>query len=173
MRTDDSANYSAIHANFLANFGHVYSVSEVIDKVRKTTFYSAKTSVMGYILKMQEFASRAAIGEEQTVRFIIEGFQDTSAHIAILYPAQTIVKLKELAHRYVQLREANTIVQSNSSFRPKLRPSSATHSNSGASGSSVDSGTTQTQCYNCSGYGHFAKDCSAPKRDKGSCFRCG
>lgn len=97
LRTDHSASYSEIRQNFLANFGHVYSVSEVIDKLRKTTFSSVKSSVMGYILKMQEIAARADIDELQTVQFIIDGFQDKSAHIAILYPAHTIARLKELA----------------------------------------------------------------------------
>lgn len=56
LRTDTSATYSGIRKNFLANFGHIYSVSEVIDRLRKTTFRSVKTTVMGYILKMQEIA---------------------------------------------------------------------------------------------------------------------
>lgn len=93
LRTDTSANYSEIRAIFLVNFGHMYSVSEVIDKLRKTTLSSVKTSVMGYILKMQEIASRAAINELQVVQFIIQGLQDTSANIAVLYSAQTIAQL--------------------------------------------------------------------------------
>ncbi|XP_036335368.1 uncharacterized protein LOC118745800 [Rhagoletis pomonella] len=29
------------------------------------------------------------------------------------------------------------------------------------------------RCFNCSGYGHFAKDCKEAKRMQGSCFKCG
>lgn len=36
---------------------------------------------MGYILKMQEIASRVAMNEQQTVRFIADGFQDRSVQI--------------------------------------------------------------------------------------------
>lgn len=99
LRTDTSATYSEIRDNFIANFGHVYSVSEIIDRLRKITFRSAKTSVMGYILKMQEIAARGNIDEKHIVQFIIDGFENKSAHIAILYPAQTIAQLKELSHR--------------------------------------------------------------------------
>ena len=31
----------------------------------------------------------------------------------------------------------------------------------------------ETRCYNCGKNGHMAKDCKAPKREKGACFHCG
>ncbi|XP_036340662.1 uncharacterized protein LOC118750032 [Rhagoletis pomonella] len=165
LRTDCSATYSEIRANFLANFGHIYSVSEVIDKLRKTIFQSAKTSVMGYILKMQEIASRAHIEEEQTVQFIIAGFQDTSPHIAVLYLATTIIRLKKLSHRYAQLHEVSrSQLQIFSQPPPSARPKSK---------SFYLFSESNIQCTNCSGYGHRSAACSATKREKGSCFRCG
>lgn len=121
LRTDYSANYSENNINFLANFGHVYSVSEVIDKLRKT-FRSVKTSVIGYILKMQEIASRAHIDELQTVQFTIEGCQDNSPHIAILYPAATIARLKELARRYSELRETQALTTATLGVRGRAKP---------------------------------------------------
>lgn len=30
-----------------------------------------------------------------------------------------------------------------------------------------------TRCFNCSSFGHFASSCTKPKREPGSCFRCG
>lgn len=59
LRIDNSSTYQQFRANFLANFGHQYTISDVINKLKSTTFALAKTSVMGYILKMQEIASRA------------------------------------------------------------------------------------------------------------------
>lgn len=95
---DESATYEEFRRNFLGNFGHSYSVSDVIDRMRKTPFSSAKTSVMGYILKMQELPSRADIDKKQTIQFIIDGFRDKSANIAVLYSVRTIDELKTLAH---------------------------------------------------------------------------
>ncbi|XP_055907448.1 uncharacterized protein LOC129942499 [Eupeodes corollae] len=143
--------------------------------MRSTPFVSSNTSIMGYILKMQELASRADIDEKQIIQFIIDGFQDRSASIAILYSARTIDELKKLAHRYAQLRGSNSAVN-----RPKNSASYsaqvAQHQNESkpkVKFSVVDSEKMLVQCYNCSGMGHFSTSCPHPKRQKGSCFRCG
>lgn len=63
LRTDSSDKYSDIKANFLANFYHRFSVSEIIDKLRRTTFRSTKLTIIGYILKMQAIATQSTIDE--------------------------------------------------------------------------------------------------------------
>lgn len=48
LQSDSSSTYSELKENFLANFGHAYSVSEVIDLMRKTTFRSVKMSIIAH-----------------------------------------------------------------------------------------------------------------------------
>lgn len=171
LRTDSSTTYVDFRANFLANFGHVYSVSDILEKMKKTVYIPSKTSVMGYILQMQELASRAGIDDVQTIRYIIDGLRDSSAHIAILYSATTIPVLKALAPRYVQLREANVKVASSS-----VRTSSdvkAKQSSGRTDSAAQPAVKSAVRCYNCSGVGHMASSCPEPKRAIGSCFRCG
>ncbi|XP_062558633.1 uncharacterized protein LOC134223489 [Armigeres subalbatus] len=110
---------------------------------------------------MQDIASRANIDEKQTVQLIVDGFRDRSANIAVLYPATTIVQLKQLAHRYSQLREmySATPIPVN---KPKTTTKGATKSPA-----------ADVRCFNCSGVGHFSVACPEPKREIGSCFRCG
>ncbi|XP_055590817.1 uncharacterized protein LOC129742899 [Uranotaenia lowii] len=159
LRVDRSRNYQEFRTSFLENFSHVHSVSEIIDMMKKTTFSAAKTSVMGYILKMQEIASRANIDEKQTVELIVDGFRDRSANIAVLYPATTIAQLKQLAHRYSQLREMHTASFATSrGGKPPARPATK---------------PSDVRCFNCSGMGHVSANCPEPKREIGSCFRCG
>lgn len=171
LHVDKSTTYTDFKKNFVDNFGHVYSISEVIDKLRRTTFRAAKTSVTGYILKMEEIGSRAKIEETQMVQLIIDGFQDHTADVAILYPAKTIMELKQLSRRYAQLRESRssrTLAPSTSSSaaKPRIRKPEEVHVKITDSGSGL-------RCFNCSGIGHYSADCLEPRREKGSCFRCG
>lgn len=70
-------------------------------------------SGMRYKLQMREIVSRPNIDEKQTVKMIIDGLQDNSNSITILYSAQTINDLNDLSHRYVEL--------SNKTLRPPAR----------------------------------------------------
>lgn len=161
LKVDRSRTYQEFRTSFLENFSHVHSVSEIIDIMKKTTFSSAKTTIMGYILKMQEIASRANIDEKQMVELIVDGFRDRSANVAVLYPATTIAQLKQLAHRYSQLRDMYSAVPSTSGRgKPGIKPA-------------TNASTSDARCFNCSGVGHLSAACPEPKREIGSCFRCG
>lgn len=172
LRTDSSNNYQQFRDNFLTNFGHIYSVAEVIEKMRTTIYNPTKTSVMGYVLRMQELASRATIDEAHTIRFIVDGLRDRTASIAVLYSATTLMQLKHLIPRYIQLREIN-FGPSTSSFRSSVETRSKSNIPKPTAIMTSNQVTNQLRCYNCSGMGHVAARCLEPKRSLGSCFRCG
>lgn len=187
LRTDGSITYAEFRANFLTNFGHRYTLTEILERMRKTLFNPSKQSVMGYILQMQELAARVHLDEVTTVRYIIDGFRDRTPHIAVLYPANTIMQLKQLAHRYEELRNGPSDNRaSNYSVNLRQPPSTnvTTHGASvpGTSSRSAPGAVANTRptydpnvlrCYNCSGVGHIAARCTEPKRAHGTCFRCG
>lgn len=158
LRVDNSVNFREFRTSFLENFGYRYSVAEVIDKLRKTTFEKSKMSVTGYILRMQEIASRVNIEESQVVQLIIDGFQDRTANVAVLYPARNLADLKKLSRRYAQLRDM---------YPTQYLPRPVTQK------PRLEGKGDATRCYNCSGIGHLSVDCKEPRRAKGSCFRCG
>ena len=165
LRVDRSTNYAEFRENFVQNFGHTFTVAEIIDQLQRTTFASSNTSVMGYILKMQEIASRANIDETQTIQMIVDGFRDRSADISVLYPATNMVQLKQLARRYVRLREIRSA---------SVRPTPPVAVKGGAKPKiNVVPDSGEIRCYNCSGRGHISARCREPRRTPGSCFRCG
>lgn len=160
LRVDNSTNFSNFRQNFLSNFGRKHTISEVINELRKTTYCSSKLSIIGYILKMQELAGQANMDEKEVIQFIIAGFEDDSVDIAVLYPANDLQQLKELSHRYGQLRSQRNFKNQ------KRNPSSSFSLNK-------NDDIKKQKCFNCSQIGHFSSSCPNPKREKGSCFRCG
>lgn len=65
LYVNESKTYNEFKTEFMANFAHSYTISEVIEKLKRTTFSVAKITVMGYILQMQELASRAKVMSRQ------------------------------------------------------------------------------------------------------------
>lgn len=105
LRIDKSITYGEFRINFLSNFSHQYSLLQIIEKLKKYKYDSSKTTVLGYALQMQEIASRTTLDDTQVIQLIIDGLDDKTPNIAILYPAQTIDELKQLMHRYKKLRD--------------------------------------------------------------------
>ncbi|KXJ77127.1 hypothetical protein RP20_CCG008282 [Aedes albopictus] len=44
---------------------------------------------------------------------------------------------------------------------------------SGGTKPKAKAGQDELRCYNCSGKGHISARCTLPRREPGSCFRCG
>ncbi|XP_041451619.1 uncharacterized protein LOC121403792 [Drosophila obscura] len=156
LKVNKATSYAAFKKDFLDTFGRISSMVEVINTLKSTFYCPGKMSVIGYVLQMQEIAQRAPIDEEQAVQFVIDGLKDDSADIAIFYPAKTIGELVKLSHRYEEMRKKRWSASG-------LLGQKSIPDNSGGT----------VRCYNCSGVGHIAKECTEPKRMKGSCFRCG
>ncbi|XP_036342290.1 uncharacterized protein LOC118751576 [Rhagoletis pomonella] len=160
LRLDRSTTYAAFKGQFLRTFGQSYSVVEIVNLLKTTLFDPKKMTVLRYIFKMQEIAARASMDEVQTIQLIIEGFRDDSSDIAVLDPATTIDHLKQLSRSYGQMRNKRSNTSSKTSTSIKVITSSVRSANT-------------LRCYNCSGFGHVSSSCTEPKRERGSCFRCG
>lgn len=80
----------------------------------------------------------------QTICYIISGLRDRTINIAVLYSATTVVALKQLVPRYVQLSETNC-----DSPISQLRNSTVSKTNS-YTGQCLSSSTIQSmRCVNC------------------------
>lgn len=83
----------------------------------------------------------------ELVEFIVDGLRDNTGSAMIFGGITTLEALKALLPKYEKI--ARNLPNRNSGNMETAR------------------------CYNCSRYGHMARDCKQEKRAKGSCFKCG
>ncbi|XP_036342321.1 uncharacterized protein LOC118751608 [Rhagoletis pomonella] len=86
----------------------------------------------------------------ELVEFIVDGLQDNSGNALIFSGVSTLEALKALLSKYEKMVQK----------RVSRNTTGATRS-----------GSEEMRCYNCSRYGHNAKDYGQEKRPKGSCFK--
>ncbi|KAI8122067.1 hypothetical protein CVS40_7040 [Lucilia cuprina] len=127
-----------------------------IQSLNVTNYTEMKQSLIKHlegrlpVKKYTTIASQANVNEKELVDIIIDGLQDNSTNISLLYGASTIAKLIECLDRYEQrrIRKAETVTKSKSSNKSDVR------------------------CFNYSQFGHFQSTCPKPPRPPGSCFTC-
>lgn len=103
----------------------------------------------------------------------IDGLNDKSTLVAMLYGAATIVELKFKMEKYEKKHLAvpakqSTMVSSSTGAVPKRYVSTNTDAVASASGQDL----SNVRCYNYFKYGHYQSRCSEPKRLPNSCFIC-
>lgn len=168
--------YGELKRALTNEFQRAFTVQDVIGQLRARTMKSGETPRQ-YVIEMQYIANRADISETDLIDIIIEGLNDKSTLVSMLYGATTIQQLKVLMERYEKKRRVLVPVPSvyantrSVGAIPKIKPAVVSTVSTAASNSaSVDMSTIR--CYNCFAYGHYQGACTAPKRPRGSCFIC-
>lgn len=104
LRTNNSRTYSDLRTSFLENFGQEYDPTwEVMQRMERARFDPAKQTPMGYVLMMQELASRADLKESSVVYAIVDGFRESTDAAAVLFQARTLKELKAAIPRFAQM----------------------------------------------------------------------
>lgn len=184
LRSARVSSYSDLKNQMLLEFGHTYTAYEVYHQLKSRTRKSDE-SLIHYVSCMVEIASHAPLPETDVVDIIVEGLNDNSANVAMLYAAKTVAELKELLKRYEKLFRVQTpavqwpVVQPPAAQSKGAIPRYGTNAKQSinrtgspsTSASGVD--TSEVRCYNCFKYGHFQSACQSPKRLPNSCFICG
>lgn len=128
-----------------------------------------------YVLTMQDLARQGDIGEQELVQIIVDGLNDHSAAVTMLYQANSIDNLKDLLVVYERYRNrsvSRTVVQPASSIKPSL-PIRPVNSNLPVQPRPIPPNSTESpRCFNCRQFGHTANLCFRPKRPINGCFHC-
>lgn len=174
--TCDATTWTDFRAAFLREFDRRISVTDVLYAMSRERYDPA--GLRAYIIQMDLIAQRGpGIDEPELVRQIVAGLRDRTGDAAFMNYADSLDQLKHLADKYDRIRREATVRAAHSNVNvtkkniPGSKPTSGNSANSTNSVKRV--ATANTDCFNCSGLGHFSADCPLPRRAKSSCFRCG
>ncbi|RYE17727.1 MAG: hypothetical protein EOP45_15315, partial [Sphingobacteriaceae bacterium] len=169
--------YGELKRALTNEFQRAFTVQDVIGQLRARKMKAEETPRQ-YVIEMQYIANRADISETDLIDIIIDGLNDKSTLVSMLYGATTINQLKVLMERYEKKRRVFVPVPVPGVYAntrsvgtvPKIKPAvgppvSTAASNSASASASVDMSTIR--CYNCFAYGHYQSGCTAPKRPHG------
>lgn len=164
--------YAEFKEKLLLEFRRAFTVQDVLKQLYARSIKPDETPRQ-YAVEMQFIASRADVSESDLIDIIIDGLNDKSTLVAMLYGAATIGELKFKMEKYDKKRHAvpvkqSTVVSSSTGVVPKRYVSTNTDAVASASGQDL----SNVRCYNCFKYGNYQSRCSEPKRLANSCFIC-
>ncbi|KAI8116305.1 Gag-Pol polyprotein [Lucilia cuprina] len=156
MENSSNWTYNYLKGALFKIFKRVITREEVYHKLRARTL-KASESCISYIISMQTIASQAKIEGQELVDIIIDGMQDNSNNISLLYGSTTVEELIACVDRYEKRR--NRLYEKRQGKTQVKKPSNNNNQDS-------------IRCFNCSQFGHMKSSCPKPIRPPGSCFIC-
>ena len=125
---------------------------------------------------MQALATHADIEKRELVRFIVDGLDDKTRAVAMLYSARNLVELKNSVADYERyrtrhIRNLREIPPPRAVTVPRIAAVSPSTSDSTLN--NVNRVVNEmTRCYNCRQFGHISTQCLKPKRPMDGCYHC-
>ncbi|XP_065362090.1 uncharacterized protein LOC135955660 [Calliphora vicina] len=149
MENSNNWTYGDLKVSLFKIFRRDITREDVYRKLRTRTLKPSE-SCISYIISMQTIASQAEIEGQELVDIIIDGMQDNSNNISLLYGSTSVEELIACIDRYEKRREKTQV----------KKPSNN------------DNKQDSKRCFNCSQFGHMKSSCPKPIRPPGSCFIC-
>lgn len=167
-RMSRARNWDNLKEVLMREFGNRASNLDVYARLKSRTRKPDETT-QRFVVCMQEIAMCGEISENDLLQIIVQGLNDSSPAIAIMYAARSIAELKDAISRYDNAR-SHTVQQPRPTTIPFYRQLPTPPIKN--SETKLLESTSQTRCFNCRMIGHSALNCRRPKRDPNACFRC-
>lgn len=119
--------YGELKWQLLGEFKRAFTVQDVFNQLRARTLKPNETPRQ-YVVEMQYIASRADVSDADLIDFVIDGLNDKSPAVAVLYGATSIRDLKILMERYEKRRRTPVPVPQKTSavpIKPRFGPPAA------------------------------------------------
>lgn len=175
LRGSDVRTWNDLRDALVVEFGESVSRQEVYARLSRRRHRREET-IHRYVLVMREIASQADIEESELVQFIVDGLDDRTNSVSMLYGARSFEQLRELLPVFERRRARlqPTTVRPNATVptgtvnnRTSTETAKPNFSPNAAAGAAPS-----PRCFNCRQFGHLANACPKPKRPEGSCFTC-
>ena len=160
-------SWEALKQSLKSEFGKKISSADLHLNLSKRKMQRGE-SVLEYMLKMKELASRGDIEQEAVIQYIVDGIPDDPSKKITLYESRNFRELKDKLEVYMRIT------------KKQLNNYSVKNSNVSQQQTQVKNQTkyetrsdSNIRCYNCGGRGHVSSKCLKPKRTPGSCYSCG
>ncbi|XP_059217077.1 uncharacterized protein LOC131994324 [Stomoxys calcitrans] len=148
MENSNYKEYKELKRSLLDIFKRTVTQEEVYQKLRLRKLKPTEPCI-AYIVAMQTIAAEGEINEQELVDIIIDGMEDKTNNISILYGSNSLQELMHQIDRY-EKRRSKTV----STYKEGR------------------DNTKGIRCFNCSQFGHMKNTCNKPRRPPGSCFHC-
>lgn len=181
LRTIAAHTYAELKDELISEFGKNYTLHEVFQQLKNRKL-GEKESTKRYVIEMQEIASFAAIPEADVIDSIIDGLNDKSNNVAILYGARNIKELKQLMERYEKRRVQASEMETNVIAKINVIEQNFEKMNAGQPNGTKMKALAENakpaidlalvRCYKCLEMGHYKSSCLAPNQPAGACYMC-
>lgn len=170
LSTTSAVSYEGLKAELIDEFKQHFSRQEVYQQLQNRVWEKRGESLKRYVLEMQAIASRADIGEDELIDFVVNGLRVPDA--SVLLTARSIAELKDLLGRHerrIMSRVSVLSAREGGSTKTKLNTAAAAKV---STGNKATINEEAVRCFNCSRNGHYQSKCPYEKRPAGTCFRC-